>query len=177
MNEQARQARNAAMLRDCHPAFAGRLRLLIERMEAAGFRPRIQQAWRSPHEQMNAFTAGKSKVRWGFHCACSHDGKPEALAADVLDDDSPLKPQRAYVLRLAAEGAHLSLRTGVEWGLTPRKRMALAAAIAHGDWNYGGPADIGWDPCHVEPADLTVAMARNGARPTFSTPDDGVRNA
>jgi hypothetical protein len=163
MNEQARQARNATMLRDCHPVFGARLRVLMDRLEATGFRPRIQQAWRSPAEQMETYRAGRSKVRWGFHCACSPTGKPEALAADVLDDDSPLAPRREYVLRLAAEGAGLMLRTGVEWGLSPTQRMELAGAIAHEQWDYAGP--IGWDPCHVEPADLTVSAAKRGERP------------
>lgn len=160
------------MLRECHGVFAVRLSTLISRMQALGYRPRIQQAWRSPMVELAAFKSGRSKVRWGFHCASSLEGKPEALAADVLDDDYPVAPRRDYLLRLAAIGALLHVRTGIEWGLSVPDRMRLTASIARGNWEYDG--DVGWDPCHVEVADLSIASARRGARPDDS---GGVANA
>lgn len=154
------------MLRECHATFAARLATLIAEMESLGYRPRIQQAWRSPIVELAAFKSGRSTVRWGFHCATSPEGKPEALAADVLDDDAPTAPRRDYLLRLAATGAPLHVRTGIEWGLSVPDRMRLTASIAHADWKYGGK--VGWDPCHVEVSDLTIASARSGSRPDDS---------
>ena len=54
MNEQARQQRNDDRLTECFPAFAVRVRAVLDDMEARGFRPRIQDAHRSIADQLKA---------------------------------------------------------------------------------------------------------------------------
>lgn len=164
MNETQRKARNAQRLTECHPAFAARLSRLIARLEADGLRPRIQDAWRSPEDQKKAFENGHTKVLFGFHNVTGADGRKEALAVDLLDDDAPLKPGTPYVLRLAAAARAEGLATGALWGLPAKLRAGTEAAIAAGD--FDAPVKIGWDPCHVEPTGITIAQAKSGMRPT-----------
>ena len=82
----------------------------------------------------------------------------EGLAVDLLDDDAPLKPPTAYVLRLAAAAQGLKLSTGARWELPKRLGEAIDDAIARQDWD--AKVKVGWDPLHVEPSDITVAETR-----------------
>jgi hypothetical protein len=166
MDENARIARNTQRLKELHHGFAQRVGRIIAALEAQGFRPRIQDAWRSPEDQLEAFNNGHSKLRFGFHNVTSPNGRPEALAVDLLDDDAPTASRSEYLLRLAAAAATVRCQTGVAWGLPPALKDALAAEIASG--NFKASVKIGWDPTHVEPADITVAQARSGARPGTS---------
>lgn len=164
MDESARKQRNRDRLAELFPAFRRRIRGLIRELEGQGFRPRIQQAWRSPEEQRQAFETGHSKLLFGYHNVTGDGGRPEALAVDLLDDDNPLNPRREYLLRLAALAGKRRLTTGVRWGLPQSLRDAIDQAIVAADWR--APVKVGWDPCHVEPTDVSVADARNGGRPT-----------
>jgi hypothetical protein len=163
MTEAARRARNLQRQTELFPTFATRMRAVIADMEARGHRPRIQDAWRSPEDQRKAFEAGHSKLLFGFHNVTAADGSPEALAVDLLDDDRPTNPGRAYLLKLAAAAERRQLVTGIRWGLPAALRAAIDDAIAAEDWN--APVKLGWDPTHVEPTGITVAQARAGARP------------
>jgi hypothetical protein len=164
MIEIARHARNAEMLLQLHPVFGARIVRLISSLEAVGFRPRIQQAWRSLEEQAANKASGVSEVVWSFHNAIDKDGNQEALAVDLLDDDSPLRPRMRYLMRLAIDAVPLNLQTGILWGLAegPRERMADAIEKKKYDW-VGKP---GWDPTHVQPSDVTLLQAKHGLRPT-----------
>src|SRR5262245_53691019 len=102
MEELARLQRNKDRLAELFPTFRNRIRRVIQGMEGNGFRPRIQQAWRSEEEQRLAFESGHSKLLFGFHNVTGRQGGPESLAVDLLDDDNPLNPRREYLLRLAA---------------------------------------------------------------------------
>lgn len=159
MNDKQLTARNAAMLAQLDERFRVRIKRVMQLMVGLGERPRIQCAWRSEAEQLEAFTAGKSKVRWGFHCA-SRDGGPAALAADILDDRNPLAPPKSYMLRLAWAASNSICQTGIEWGLPAG--LASATRAAYIGEHFGADVRVGWDPCHVEPADLTIAEARSG---------------
>jgi hypothetical protein len=164
MNETARKKRNRDRLAECHPGFAAPLAKLIERLEEHGFRPRIQDAWRSPERQKELFAAGKSKLEWGFHNATGAGGERESLAVDLLDDDQPLGPSSRYVLTLAVLAGDLGLRTGALWGLSKNLRKATVEAIARR--KFDAAVKIGWDPCHVEITGISVAAARDqGKRP------------
>jgi hypothetical protein len=163
MNETARRQRNVVRLQELHPAFAARVAAVIEALQDEGWRPRIQDAWRSIESQQAAFAAGHSKLKFGFHNVTGASGRPEALAVDLLDDDAPLNPGKPYLLRLAAAAEQAGLVSGIRWGLTPRLARAVDNAIALREWQ--APVKIGWDPTHLEPAGLTVAQARAGARP------------
>lgn len=163
MNEAARRQRNQQRLQELYPTFASRVAATIAELEGEGWRPRIQDAWRSPLAQLAAWEAGHSKLKWGFHNATGAGGKPEALAVDMLDDDAPLTPGKPYLLRLAAAAENAGLTTGIRWGLGKALARAVDDAIANREWH--APVKIGWDPTHVEPTGLTVAQAREGLRP------------
>jgi hypothetical protein len=152
-----------ARLQECHPVFRTQLRRVLHDLEQEGDRPRIQDAYRSPQAQQRAAASGHSLLRWGFHNATAPDGTPEALAADVLDDDAPLAPSRRYLLALASAADRYGLETGITWGLGTPLRRAVLAAIAARD--YDAPIKLGWDPCHVQVRGISVAQARRGARP------------
>lgn len=163
MTEAQRLARNVSRLQECDPVFALALRRTIDRMDAIGLRPRIQDAWRDPVDELRAFNEGRSEVRRGFHSCTGPAGEMQALAADVLDDDHPLDPGRRYLLALARAAEAEGLRTGIRWGLKQADRDAIDAALAEGDLD--APVKIGWDPTHAEITGLTIAEALAGQRP------------
>jgi hypothetical protein len=96
MTEPARRARNKQRQTELFPTFATRIKAIIAALEADGLRPRIQDAWRSPEDQRKAFEAGHSKLLFGFHNVTAADGTPESLAVDLLDDNHPITPGRAF---------------------------------------------------------------------------------
>jgi len=164
MQEHQRLARNQQRLTECHEVFAEALTGVISDMERLGFRPRIQEAWRSPEAQLQAVNNGNSELRFGFHNVTGPDGRREALAVDLLEDDAPLEPSRRYVLTLAAVARDHGLETGVLWGLQRATRERLQRAILERD--FEAPGKIGWDPCHIQVTGMTAAQARQGQRPT-----------
>lgn len=174
MTEDARRARNVERLGLCYPPFAGRVAAVIARLEAEGFRPRIDQSWRTPAQHAAQLAAGTSQSSWSFHMAVTPDGKPDALAVDLLDDNYPVPVARQaawpntfrhYLLWLATIAAQWELHTGIAWGLSVAERQALSTALTTDPLSYTG--EIGWDPTHLEPRDLTLAAAKHGKRPTW----------
>lgn len=164
MTDAARRDRNTARLKECYPTFRERISVLIQRMEMRGFRPRIQTAARSPEDQLAAYKAGTSKLKFGYHNVTGVDGRPEALAVDILDDDAPLTPGNEYLIALAHEASRVGCVTGIAWGLPEGPlKTALHRAIADNNIRYFGK--IGWDPTHIEPLGLTVSRAKAGERP------------
>ena len=148
MKETDRQARNAQRLAECEPSFGQLVSGVLRGLEARGLRPRIQEAWRPPGNQLAAFKAGRSKLKFGFHNLTASDGRPAALAVDILDDDAPLGPGARYLLMLAAEARARGLETGILWGLPVALRKGVDEAIALQRWD--APVKVGWDPCHVQ---------------------------
>lgn len=164
MTDARRNERNAQRVTELFPAFRARIVKVIAELEEAGLRPRIQDAWRSPADQLAAFENGTSKLKFGFHNVTGASGVKESLAVDMLDDDSPLNSRRPYLLQLAAAAQRNGLTTGIRWGLPKALRDVIDDVIATADWNR--PVKIGWDPTHVEPVGITAADAKNGARPS-----------
>lgn len=164
MNEPKRKERNAMRLQELHPSFRKRIQSVIADLEQQGLRPRIQDAWRSPEDQMKAFKAGHSKLKFGFHNVTGANGAKESLAVDMLDDNNPLNPRAPYLLRLAAAAEKQGLATGIRWGLPVKLREAINQALA--DENWEAPVKIGWDPTHVQPTGITPSEAKAGKRPT-----------
>lgn len=164
MEERKRQQRNTERLAECHAGFRNRLALVIRELERQNFRPRIQDAWRSPEDQLRAFETGHSKLKFGYHNATGPRGEKEALAVDLLDDDAPIEPPRRYLLALAIAARDNGLNTGLAWGLPDSLKQAIENAIA--SHNIDTPiAKIGWDPCHVEITGISVSDVMNGKRP------------
>jgi hypothetical protein len=167
LNEQQRKERNTDRLSELYKPFADQIASVIAELEGLGYRPRIQEAYRSPEDQMKAYRTGHSKLKYGFHNVTAASGKPEGLAVDLYDDDRPLDPTTAYLLRLSAAAWARGLGTGVLWGLSQTQQKAVKNAIAAKSWQ----ADVrtGWDSWHIEPVGITPAEARSGARPKFKT--------
>lgn len=163
MKEADRKKRNNSRLLELYPTFRARLEQVIVALESKEIRPRIQDAWRSPADQEKAFRSGHSKLLFGFHNVTASDGTPEALAVDLLDDDSPLSPSKNYLLQLAAAAEAAGLITGIRWGVPQKLIGGIDAAIASQDWDAN--VKVGWDPTHVQPTDVTVAQAKAGKRP------------
>jgi hypothetical protein len=163
MEELARRTRNRERMQELHPHFRLQIGTLIAALEALGYRPRIQDAWRSPEKQLAAYRTGRSKLRYSFHNVTNWEGKPEALAVDLLEDDYPLNPRKEYLLHLAAEAKARGLTTGIRWGLPHERKLAVDQAIARGKWQ--AVVKVGWDPCHVETTSITVGDAWRGKRP------------
>ena len=163
MKEADRKKRNDTRLLELYPTFRTRLGKVIVALESKGIRPRIQDAWRSPADQEKAFKSRHSKLLFGFHNVTASNGTPEALAVDLLDDDSPLSPSKNYLLHLAAAAEAAGLITGIRWGVPKKLSGAIDAAIASQDWDAN--VKVGWDPTHVQPTDVGVAEAKAGKRP------------
>ena len=163
MTDLQRQQRNGERLAECHPPFRDAVRRVLRALEADGYRPRIQCAWRSLEQQQLAYAAGRSHLRWGFHNATTPAGHPDALAVDILDDNAPLAPSRRYCLALACVADRFGLQTGVTWGLVPHLKRATQQAIAARA--VDAEVKVGFDPCHVEVRGVTVMQAKRGDRP------------
>ena len=164
MTEPDRLARNTTRLMECHPVFGLRVSRIIAQLEGMGYRPRIQEAHRSAEDEAKAVAAGTSQAHWSFHMALTPEGDPDALAVDLLDDDHPVTPPNAYLLKLAAVASRHLCETGILWGLAPAIRVKVHDAVADGNWTAVLP--IGWDPTHLQPVDVSLAQARRGIRPT-----------
>ena len=163
MKEADRIERNEERLQELYPTFAARVKQVLRDLQSIGIRPRIQDAYRSPADQMKAFTSGNSKLKFGFHNVTGPNGEKEALAVDILDNDAPLEPSTAYLLKLAAAARRNGLVSGVLWGLSPELQKEVNDVIALR--NFKAPVKVGWDPTHVEPVGITVEEARAGKRP------------
>jgi hypothetical protein len=163
MHETDRENRNTTRLQEMYPAFRVRVEAVLKEMEALGYRPRIQDAWRSPSEQMQAFRLGYSQVQYGFHNVTGAKGEKEALAADILDDDRPLTASTEYKLHLAAAAEENGLITGIRWGLSDKYIEIIDEAIAAQNWQ--APTHLGWDPMHVEVNGISIREAKAGKRP------------
>jgi hypothetical protein len=163
MQEQARLGRNQQRMTELYPWFARQVSKVIADLEAQGLRPRIQDAWRSPEDQLTAYNSGHSKLKYGFHNVTGSQGEKQSLAVDLLDDNAPLKPSSSYVLKLTAAAEKHGLTTGARWGLPVKLAKAIDDAIATQNWK--APVKLGWDPLHVEPANFTPSQAYAGNRP------------
>ena len=163
MNEVERKARNESRLAELHPVFRAQVVAILAEMEREGYRPRLQEAWRSPEMQAAAFHAGTSKLKYGFHNVTAEDGTREALAADIIDDNHVEEPPRDYILHLAAAALRTGCMTGAFFDLSTKQTNALYKALVDSNWNAA--VATGWDPCHVQVLGITVAEAQAGKRP------------
>ena len=172
MNEADRKQRNYIKVHELHPTIQPKMEAVLRELESYGYRPRIQEAWRSPQDQLAAYRAGTSKIKYGFHNATATDGTKEALAADVWDDDRPTTAKTHFMLHLLAAAEKNGLTTGIRWSLSDNRIKLIEDAIAQEDW--ARPVWVGWDPLHVEVTGLTIQEVEAGKRPGMDeTPPSG----
>ena len=160
-----RRATNDERLADCDPGFAGRVLAVIQELEHLGFKPKIVDSWRSPLAQRKAVASGRSLVTFGFHNIVGTRREPRAFAVDLVQSDRAI-PALNYVFRLSTIAARFHLDTGLLWGLTKAERLTVTRAMAR---PRSTAIKIGWDPCHLQPADMTVAEALEAAAATEVT--------
>jgi hypothetical protein len=163
MTEEQRKERNTQRLTECNPIFRRKVGAILADLAGHGWRPRIQEAWRSPARQKQLLADGFTKVGWGMHNAATEDGKPDSLAVDILDDDQPNHESTRFLLMLAASAKAHGCVTGIDWGLAQEDRDTIRSAIASRD--FDAKIEVGWDPCHVQIGGISVQEARTGVRP------------
>jgi hypothetical protein len=166
MLESDRITYNRNKLQEFYPSFRTRIEAVLKELERAGYRPRIQTAWRSPAEQLDAYKRGASRVMFGFHNVTGANGVKESLASDILDDDRPTTAKVDFMLHLAAAAEAQGLTTGIRWDLRPEDSALIDLALRNRNW--GAQLRVGWDPLHVEPVGITIMEAKSGKRPDFS---------
>src|SRR5262245_53139012 len=149
MNEAERIAYNRNKLQQLYPTFRTRIEAVVTEIERWGYRPRVQAAWRSPAEQLDAYRRGTTNVQYGFHNVTGAGGEKEALAADSWDDDRLEKVKVDFMLHLAAAAEANGLTTGIRWDLADEDSVLIDIALQNKHWD--AKVRVGWDPLHVEP--------------------------
>jgi hypothetical protein len=145
-----------------------RIDAVLKEMEKAGYRPRLQTAWRSVADQLEAYKRGTTRVQFGFHNITAATGVKEALAADIWDDDRLEQVKVDFMLHLAAAAEAQGLTTGIRWDLADEDQKLIDLAVKHQVWD--AKLRVGWDPLHVQPVGITIQEAKDGKRPDFSGP-------
>jgi len=168
--EIRRHDNNAARLTKLNPYMRPKIAGVLADLETHGYRPEIEaEVWRSPAEQARKVAQGYSQTLFSFHTATTRDGRPDSLAADIVDvryGDTPHTPT-PYWLTLAAVAESHRLTTGIYWGLSQIARKRIHAAIQ--GRNFNAKVATGWDTAHCEPVGITTAQARRGLR-LYNTP-------
>jgi hypothetical protein len=154
--DSQRQMTNDGRLAECDASFAASVRAVIHDLESCGFKPWVAESWRSREDQVQAFALGHSKVKFGFHNVVGSRREPRAYAVDLIDIPGAGAPSQEYALRLSSLAHRYNLHTGILWGLSDQERRVVGKAL-------DAPRilqriKIGWDPCHLEPADQSLSQ-------------------
>lgn len=112
-------------LDELHPAFRPKVEAVIAGLEKLDWDPRIVWAYRTPEQQTICYTTGHSTVKFSFHMAHFPDGRPAALAADIIDRKYGYGPGQA-ARNFFADLARLAREQG---------------CICGSDWNNNGIDD------------------------------------
>jgi hypothetical protein len=163
--EYQRKRDNSARILKLNPYMRPKVAAIVSDLEAHGYKPSVDPAvWRTPAQQAAKLKKGYSAVSYSYHNATTPEGKPDSLAADIVDIRWQWDPPgNTYWLKLASSAESHNLTTGIYWKLSDTNRKRIRAAIASKDWD----AKIvrGQDAAHVEPKGITLAQARKGIRP------------
>jgi hypothetical protein len=156
LSERQRRMTNEDRLAQCDAGFAAKVRAVIRDLEGSGFKPWVAESWRSPKLQVQAFILGRSQVKFGFHNIVGSGKEPRAFAVDLIDTPGADVPSQAYALRLSSVAHHHNLTTGILWGLSNQQRRVVGKAVEAS--HVSRIVKIGWDPCHLEPADRSLSQ-------------------
>lgn len=107
----------AARLAELHPALRPRVERLLAELRQLTWQPRILYAYRTPEQQLVLYRAGRSNVQFSFHNATYPDGRPAALAADVIDRRYAWSgaPAANFFENLGRIARSLDLTWGADW--------------------------------------------------------------
>lgn len=168
MNEAQRTAQNLARLELVDSSIRTQVRHVLGTLEYYGFKPLISsEVFRTPAEQLRLYRLGRSKVKWGFHCATTPDGKPGSLAADIIDAYKGWDASYKFWLTLGYAAKAQGLNWGGYFGLNSRQHGLLASylpGIKTGVFPDANNIRFGWDVAHIETARVTIAEAKAGKR-------------
>jgi hypothetical protein len=156
LTDGQRQMTNRERLAQCDASFAASVRAVIHDLESCGFKPWVAESWRSRENQVQAFTLGHSEVKFGFHNVVGTRREPRAFAVDLIDTPGADNPSQEYALRLSSAAHRYRLTTGILWGLSNRQRRVVGKAVETPQIDQR--VKIGWDPCHLEPADRSLSQ-------------------
>jgi hypothetical protein len=154
--EVQRRSSNECRLSQCDASFAAKVRATIRDLESGGFQPWITESWRSYEEQAHVFAVGRSKVKFGFHNIVGIDRQPRAFAVDLINAPASRASMQEYELSLWSIAKRYHLTTGLFWGLNGEQRLAVRRAIDAPRTRR--TLEIGWDPCHLEPAGTSLGQ-------------------
>jgi len=163
MTDENRRQHNAQCLAELFPTFRNRVEGMIAMLEARGFHPRIQEAWRSRDEQLRRFRAGETRKKFGLHNITGKNGLKEALAVQLPEADETAPASPRYLLALAAVARWHGCQTGILLDLEEAAQGAVIAAIDRTEFDAAVP--LGRAPAYVTPLGITVLEARHGKRP------------
>ena len=163
-SDAQRKERNEALLLKVYPTLRPKLRAVIADMEGKGWQPCIDPGvYRTPAEQADKVRRGYSKVSYSYHNVTGENGKPESLAADIVDARYGWDAPSNYWLQLASSAQSHGMETGIRWGLTNPKRLIINALIRAKNWS--AKYAMGWDAAHVQCVGISLGQAKAGARP------------
>lgn len=132
---------------DLDPRFLLKVSRVVKRLKKQGHSPVFGSTYRSPKRQDFIFTVSiyaallgrqpATYVRGGFSCHNRRkNGKPAALAADIVPGDDLSLAQKARFYKALGKAAR---REGLIWGGAWKK--------SNPKWRDHG---LGWDPAHIQ---------------------------
>jgi hypothetical protein len=176
MNPEKRTTLNQERIILVDESIRAKVQAIITNLESQHLDPIIAaDVFRSPQKQLELFGRGVTKVKWGFHCATTKDGKPGSLAADIVHADKGWNVKPEFWLQLGKAAFDAGLHWGGFFGLSPNLTKILTIAFNYGDpvsyfKQQGVPIErvkLGWDPAHVEVKGLSIVDAKAGIRLKF----------
>lgn len=150
MTEASRKSNNSAKINQLHRPLRVKVLAVLSDLEGHGYRPRIQEAYRTPADQLEDYNKGTSHLKFGFHNITYPTGLPASCAADIYNDDMPLAdvPNHPFFLMLASSAESHGLVSGIYWGLKQNQRDIIKRAIEAKGWNT--VYRVGFDPYHIQ---------------------------
>jgi hypothetical protein len=168
MTEAQRNSLNQQRLQKISPTIRNQVARCLATLEHYGHRPLIaREVYRTPQKQLELYRTGRSKANWGYHCATTPDGKPDSLAADIIDCEKGWNASREFWATLGYAAYHNGLGWGGLWIKETRVRQATADYVSQKQ-NAGQQVPdrlrFGWDAAHVETKRVTISEAARGLR-------------
>ena len=105
--------------KEFHPSFGPKLLRVMRSLKADGWSPKVASGHRTIEQQAKLVAEKRSKVLFSFHNATYSDGRPAALAADVIDTrwawNTPGGIEHAFWLALGKAARNERLIWGNDW--------------------------------------------------------------